>query len=145
MKFYGLTAIVSLIMISILIVIALVDWQTMMMPEFLLVLLALASFILVILKQPVNIIAVVCGGGIISGLMGVFNLCYDDCFGWGDVKIMAIMGAVLKVTGIVKATLIAVITAGIVAGYIRYFKKSKQQYLPFAPFLVFGIIFILFR
>ncbi len=131
--------ILLLTLCSVLLVLAVVDYQTLHLPQVLLNgCLALAvlfnlsycnfswwELLLALLSS--------------SGLMLAFNLAQKDCFGSGDIKLMAFISLALG-NKTYSAMILACLGAGIVAAIMKYHKNYQGRYLAFAPFLVFGII-----
>ena len=80
----------------------------------------------------------------ISLSFAIVNLFKKDSFGFGDVELMAVAGFLLGIRKVLIATYIGIITAGVVAIYLLYLKKTKAKHIAFAPFLSLGIIISLF-
>ncbi len=65
--------------------------------------------------------------------------------GWGDIKLLAMLGAFIGWKGVLFTILTASAT-GTVAGIATMAnkKKGRQTPVPFGPFLAFGAVFYLF-
>jgi prepilin signal peptidase PulO-like enzyme (type II secretory pathway) len=132
------------LLISILLLIAYVDYRTMIIYESSLGALLLTTIVLLYFGGVGCLLDLFLGSVSLSGVMLAFNLFKSDCFGVGDIKLMVIMGALLGLRATVEVGIIAVMTAGILA-IGKKLAQSDEVYLPFAPFLVGGIIFVLLR
>jgi leader peptidase (prepilin peptidase)/N-methyltransferase len=93
------------------------------------------------------VFGVIAGGGILFlfGVSGEFFY-KKEVIGGGDVKLMAGVGAFIGVERVLLAVFIASFLASIVGLTLILFKKrSKETYIPFAPFLSlasFSVIFM---
>ena len=59
--------------------------------------------------------------------------------GWGDVKMVALMGLVLGFPLVFVAIFLAVVSGGLVATVLLMIKaKGRKQGIPFGPFLSLG-------
>jgi leader peptidase (prepilin peptidase)/N-methyltransferase len=67
----------------------------------------------------------------------------EEAMGFGDVKLMAMMGAVLGWRGVLLTFLIGCLW-GAVFGLGRFAVKRRLGYVPFGPFLAVGALTILF-
>ena len=135
-------------MAFILLCIAWIDIDTMKIPNSLLIIAAIAGLCNLLLP-PITLEAFIYAiFGAISGAVplllidGLVRLiAKKPGFGFGDVKLMAVAGMFLGVTGVFFAFIIAFISGGIVAGYLLWAKIMKREsYLPFAPFLCLGVL-----
>lgn len=124
---------------SILIVVCMIDWDTMEIPyRFEVMILGLGILSLVnsgigvlperligifVISVPMILITLLCGG-----------------FGGGDIQLMAASGFLLGWKVNVVAMLIAVIVAGIYGIGVIIIKKKKKIKIPFGPFLAFGLV-----
>jgi len=133
------------IIVSVLLVIAYVDYETMMISDGLLLMILMLSVLYLLFYNQEDLYFLVLGMISVSGIMGLLNLIKRDCFGMGDIKLMAIIGLLLGFDRTINAALIATLSAGTIAVIIKCFYKSENKYLPFAPFLVLGIIINIFR
>lgn len=78
-------------------------------------------------------------GGIIAG---------KEAMGLGDVKFMGAIGLYFGVSGIAQVSLLAFFVGAIVSIFVLLIRvlilKSKDEYMPFGPFLVIGSIACIF-
>ena len=124
---------------SILLILAAVDFQTMYVPESLLL---ACLFITVLMNQVYynhRLSEIFLAILSTSGIMLLFNQINKDGFGSGDIKLMAIISLTLG-SKTFMVMIWAVISAGIIAFYLRFFRNCQSRYLPFVPFLACGII-----
>lgn len=76
----------------------------------------------------------------VSLLMFVLTKITPDCFGGGDIKLMAVAGMLLGWKRNVLAFAIAIVLAGVYALYdLLKNHSSLQSYIAFAPYLSIGI------
>jgi len=125
--------------------IAWIDWDTMRIPDRLIIIIVLAGFSWVLLYQ------IFWQDALLGVLAGALPLLLIDRivrltakkpgFGFGDVKLMAAAGLFLGWYGVFIAYGIAFIAAGVFASYLLLTKKAERgSYLAFGPFLCLGIL-----
>ena len=133
-----------LIFVFILVWVSLQDIKTMLIPDSMIYLGVCIGIIYVSSWQDAVL-------GILAGALPLMIidllvkiLLKKDGFGYGDVKLMAMSGLFIGYIGVIIAFFTAFITAGIFATYLLITKRAKTGgYIPFAPFLSFGIIIAL--
>ena len=77
-------------------------------------------------------------GGLVAG---------KEAMGLGDVKFMGALGLYFGVTATAEISLLAFFIAAVACIAIllvRLFTKSKDEYIPFGPFLALAAIFLIF-
>lgn len=77
-------------------------------------------------------------GGLIAG---------KEAMGLGDVKFMGALGLYFGVTAIAEVSLLAFFIAAIISIFVlivRLITKSKDEYVPFGPFLVLAAVIVIF-
>lgn len=127
-----------------LLLIALIDQQTMNIYLSTIIIFLLLSLILRYLQgfQNTNIIM---DSLCVSLLMLVLNIIVPGSFGFGDVELMFVSGIMLGWVYNLLAMSISILSAGLYAGYLLLIKKvDKKGHIAFGPFLVFGILTSLF-
>lgn len=141
---FQLRMLISFAFIMLFVAIALIDEQTMMIPDELIVVgLVLDMFYFLVL--PYSWWEHVLGFFMISVPVYLLNICYKESFGGGDIKLLAVSGFFLGWQKIFIAMMIAVISASCYAFYLCMIKRiKKNQYMAFAPFITGGIIISLF-
>jgi leader peptidase (prepilin peptidase)/N-methyltransferase len=89
-----------------------------------------------------TLLGMACGAGLVQvvGVVGskVFR---KPAMGFGDVKLMGLLGAFTGWLGVVQAFFLACILGSIVGVVILV--RSRSRYLPFGPFLALGSLFVL--
>ena len=132
----------------VLLCVAWIDWDTMTIPDSLLIIAAIAGVCWVAFF-PHTLSWSDAMIGAIAGALPLFVIdrivllvAKKPGFGFGDVKLMAAAGLFLGWQGIVFAYFAAFIAGGVFAVYLLLVKKAERgSYLPFGPFLCFGIMF----
>lgn len=120
-----------------LVVAGIIDWQTGYIPDFI----SWGGIIISLGKAaweaylPEAVAAMLCLGGLLA-LLYLFS---KGGLGWGDVKLLAAVGAVLGLYQGVIALMIAVIAGGIWASWLLISGRGTlKTAVPFAPFLALG-------
>lgn len=128
---------------SVLIVVCMIDWDTMEIPyrlEVFILCLGILSLMnsglhtlperilgVFAISLPMALITLLCGG-----------------FGGGDIQLMAVSGFLLGWKATVVAMLIAVIAAGFFGIAVMIRKRKRKLKIPFGPFLAFGLVWASF-
>ena len=127
-----------------LIVIAIIDYNTM--DIYLSTILSL--LVLVITYRyliGMNFVESAIAALLISLTMFIFNFFIPDSFGFGDIELMFVSGILLGIKRNILAFCLGVIIAGLYVSYLLIFKKvDVKKHIAFAPFLVVGIVILLF-
>jgi len=128
-----------------LICLALIDYDTLIIPDSLLIV-ALISGVGWLILTGTDVWWAF--GGMLAG--GLPLLVIDVLvriflkkpgFGFGDVKLMAVCGLFLGVSGVVSAYFIAFVAGGLYGGFLLYTGKARTGgYFAFAPFLCVGVV-----
>lgn len=130
---------------ELLLVVSVIDFNTMMIPNGLNVSLAILAFISYWFHPEISLIHRLIGMIVISLPMFVMNLIVSHSFGGGDVKLMIAAGFLLGWTKTLVAGLIGIMSASIYALYLLIKKRaSRKSHMPFGPFLSLGIMMSLF-
>lgn len=143
---FGLTieTIIVFLIVMVLVVIAIIDYQTM--DIYLSTILTL--LILVIIYQTfvqMDLMTLLIGGLCISIPMFILNMIIPSSFGFGDIELMFVSGLLLGWQNNLLATFIGIIIGGIYAGYLLLSHKVEAKgHIAFGPFLIIGIITSLF-
>jgi leader peptidase (prepilin peptidase)/N-methyltransferase len=135
---YSWSTIIGFLFSAILIVIAMIDLDTMdIYDEFHFIIIALALVNIILLKG--NLIDHLIGSLLIS--IPFFLIAYfTQGLGGGDIKLMAAGGLLFGVQSIAVAAMIGIISGGIVAAFLLIFKKKERKsMIPFGPFLCIGL------
>lgn len=143
---FGVTmeTIIVFVIVMVLMVIAVIDYQTM--DIYLSTIITL--LILVIIYQgfvQMNIMTLLIGALCISIPMFILNLIIPSSFGFGDIELMFVSGLLLGWQNNLFAAFVGIITGGIYASYLLLSHKVEAKgHIAFGPFLIFGIITALF-
>ncbi|MGL4605984.1 MAG: prepilin peptidase [Eubacteriaceae bacterium] len=126
---------------GILLCIAIIDYDTLTIPNGLIVGLMFLIAPSLILFPEVSLLSRWGGFLIVSTPMFLMTQWIPQSFGGGDIKLVAVMGAILGIKGIVLGTFIGIILGGITGGVIllKHSKDKKQKHMAFAPCLCLGI------
>lgn len=117
-----------------------IDLHTMTIPNECILALIIPTGILCLLQPDITLTMRIIGFFIISFPMYGLILIIPDCFGGGDVKLIAVCGFLLGWENIVLAGCIAVLLGGMYAGYVcMRGERKKNKYIAFGPFLVIGM------
>ncbi len=78
--------------------------------------------------------------GFLAGfiLLLAVSLATDGGIGGGDIKLVALLGIPLGVSGLMAALVLSCLSALIHLGIRRAYKKKAAENIPFAPYLFFG-------
>ena len=86
------------------------------------------------------------GAGLAMGLFLVIALVSRGGMGMGDVKMAALMGAMLGYPVIFAGIFMAIVGGGLISVLLLVFKiKGRKEGIPFGPFLALGTLAALFR
>lgn len=135
---FTLQTIIGIILVSILIIIAVIDIDTLEIPDrFQILILVLALFNLS--QSPLSLIDHLIGFFIIS--VPFYGIAYvTGGIGGGDIKLIAIAGFLLGYRATLVAFFIASILGGIMAVYLLVTKqKERKSLIAFGPYLCIGI------
>lgn len=125
----------------ILLAITMIDFDTMTIPNGLLIALLVPIVFMCLLHPEISWFERILGFFCVSVPMYVLILIIPDCFGGGDVKLIAICGVLLGWKMTLLAAFIAILMGGIYAVYLMATKKSKKgAYIAFGPYLSVGIM-----
>ena len=143
---YGFTwmTLVSFVLAMILLTITMIDFDTMTIPNGLVIALVAPVIVCAVLEPQISISSRVIGMASVSGFMLLMTLAIPDCFGGGDMKLMFVCGFMLGWINTLLAGFIGLLAGGIYASYLMVTKKSKEQsHMAFGPYLCLGIFIAL--
>ncbi len=141
---------IAIILISTLLIIIISDYQTMIIPDELLIFSFILLAICIYIKSGLKGLIISIGAGVLSFLfmfalkkIGDF-LFKKESMGGGDIKLMFILGLTLGFPEAILTVFLASFIGLPVSLWILYKKKNHE--IPFGPFLAVGaIIILLFR
>ena len=78
--------------------------------------------------------------GLLAGfvLLLAVSLATNGGIGGGDIKLVALLGIPLGVSGLMTALVLSCLSALIHLGIRKAYKKKAAEHIPFAPYLFFG-------
>lgn len=122
-----------------LLTISLIDLKIMIIPDCL----VLSCFVIGMMSIPfmnLSLLDRIFGFFVISCPLYILNLFIPDCFGGGDIKLIAVCGLMLGWKLVLVGMFIAVIIAGCYAGYLMLTHKvDKKGHIAFGPYICFGM------
>ncbi|MEO1815712.1 MAG: prepilin peptidase [Acetobacterium sp.] len=124
---------------AILICITMIDFDTMTIPNGLVIALMAPALLSFFFFPQVGILSRVIGIFVISLPMLALALVIPDAFGGGDIKLMAVAGFMLGWGNTLLATFIGLLLGGAVAVYLLA-QKTKDKHMAFGPYLCIGIM-----
>lgn len=131
--------------LSVLTVVALVDWDTLEIWDTCCLLLALCGLAAGVLFPDMGWPSRLLGAGIVSVPMLILALLIPGGFGGGDIKLMAAAGLLLGAANTVCAAFLAVLSGGLYGGVLLARRKiGRKEHFAFGPFLCAGIALALF-
>lgn len=137
---FGITwmTLIAIIFTMILIAISMIDFDTLEIPNELIIALILCA-ITSILVYNISISDRILGFFIISVPMYLLIIAIPNSFGGGDVKLIAACGLLLGYQNTILAMFIAIIIGGFYAIYLLVTKKvTKQTHIAFGPYICLG-------
>lgn len=133
--------IVVFVIMMILVAITMIDFDTMTIPNGLVIALIIPVVVMIGLHPEISLVDRLLGFFSISLPMYILILIIPDCFGGGDVKLIAVCGALLGWKGTLLAGFIAILIGGGYASYLLVSKKAKKGvHIAFGPYLCVGIV-----
>lgn len=124
---------------AILICITMIDFDTMIIPNGLVLALMAPALVSFFFFPEVGILSRVIGIFAISLPMLILVLFIPDAFGGGDIKLMAVAGFMLGWEHTLLAAFIGLLLGGAVA-VVLLAKKTPDKHMPFGPYLCIGIM-----
>jgi len=136
---FDIAALSAFLIAMILLAIAVIDFKTMMIPDSLIIVLAVIALLNIIFIHNITITERLIGLVCVSIPMLLLAMTLG-AFGMGDIKLMAVAGFLLGWQNTLLAMFIGIILAGIVGIRILIVKKGKEKKMPFGPYLSIGIL-----
>jgi|AKYZ01.1.fsa_nt_gi Type II secretory pathway, prepilin signal peptidase PulO and related peptidases len=130
--------ILCIVLISIIIVLTaidIIDNTTMIIPDGLLCILAGLVICYNVQYATIAIIENIIGMCIVSMPMLFINLFVVEAFGGGDIKLMIVIGLFLGWQKTLLTIVLATLLGGVYVSSMIVIKKTRNTYIPFAPYL----------
>ncbi len=124
---------------AILICITMIDFDTMIIPNGLVLALMAPALVSFFFFPELGLLSRVIGIVAISLPMLLLTLFIPDAFGGGDIKLMAVAGFMLGWGDTLLAAFIGILLGGAVAVYLLL-KKTTAKHMAFGPYLCIGIM-----
>ncbi|MGX8835199.1 prepilin peptidase [Amedibacillus sp. YH-ame6] len=138
---FQLEALFVFILFVILLAITMIDFDTMEIPNGLVLMLFIPIIGMLFVQTDVSVIDRIVGFFSVSLPMYVLTRCIPDCFGGGDIKLIAVCGILLGWELTLFATFVSLLLGGGYAIYLLLRKKTeKDSYMAFGPYLSIGIM-----
>lgn len=133
-------ALAAFVLYAILIAVALIDLDTMTIPNGLVLALVVPAICAIFLFPEVSIWSRIIGFFVVSVPMLLLAWWIDGCFGGGDIKLMAVCGFLLGWQNALLATFIGILLGGLYAVFLLLTKRTgRKDHIAFGPFLAFGV------
>jgi leader peptidase (prepilin peptidase)/N-methyltransferase len=147
----SLPALVYFIFIAVLIVVTFIDIDHRIIPDVItlpgIVLALAASFLLPRVGFTDALLGIALGGGSLLAVAAIYRLITkNEGMGMGDVKLLAMIGALIGWKGVIFTIFIGSLTGSLVGFVLVLAQKRKDLKLavPFGPFLSLGAAFYIF-
>ncbi len=139
---YSVYTLVCMLMFSILLVISVIDFKDLIIPNQLVIAILLIAACYSLYDG--NYLSHIIGFFVVSLVLLIINIITKGGIGMGDVKLMAVGGLLLGISKILASFVIGSVVAGIAGIILLLLKKaSRESKIPFGPFLAFGIMTVL--
>lgn len=140
---FDFKAIDIFIILIILLAIALIDYDTMTIPNKLIIALAVpvaaSYFVFLTPDLQTRLLGMI----VVALPLFLVNLIKKDSFGGGDIKLCFVMGFLLGVSGIIVGAIIGIILGGF-AGLIQMKNNPELKHMAFGPYLCIGMTLAFF-
>ncbi|HBL84805.1 MAG: peptidase [Clostridiales bacterium GWF2_38_85] len=137
---YSVLSLIYFTFSSILVAVAFIDIDTMTIPNGLIIVLLVPTLASLLFAQQPDIISRIIGFFIISLPMFLITFAIPDCFGGGDIKLIAVCGFMLGWHNTLVALFIGLIFGGI-HGIILLTKdkNNRKKHIAFGQYLCVGV------
>jgi len=120
--------------------IAIIDKETMNIPNELIIEVMIVAIISIHFFPEISLLSRITGIISVSGILLIITLIVPGAFGGGDIKLMAASGIFLGGKSCLAAFIIAILTAGAYGIYLLATqKKGRKDHFAFGPFLCIGM------
>lgn len=136
---FDVMCLISFSFSMILLSISMIDYDTMIIPNGLII----CCLVIAILSVPfleVSIMDRIIGFFVVSVPMFLMNFIIPDCFGGGDIKLLAASGLLMGWVDLLVGMFIAVILAGSYACFLMVTHRiDRKAHMAFGPYICFGV------
>lgn len=137
---FSLEAVIIFLVAAILIAIAMIDFDTMTIPDELVIAIIPLALVMVYLQNDISLLSRIIAFFEISIPMIMLNYFVQDSFGGGDVKLISVCGIILGWQNTLLAMFIAILIGGFYAIYLLVSGKSKKgAHIAFGPYICIGV------
>lgn len=130
---------------SVLIVISMIDLDTQTIPDRMHVIIGSIAFINILIQRDISVLASAGMGFIVGG--GFFLLLAiitKGGMGGGDIKLMAVLGLLFGLKGIILLIFLAFVIGAVVSVSMLVAKlKQRKEFIPFGPFIAISGLFVM--
>ncbi len=134
-------ALFAFVFAGLLLLISLIDLETMTIPDWAIIAIAVLALLSLLLEVRTDIIQRLIGFFVISLPMLIICLIIPDAFGGGDIKLMAVCGFLLGWKNTLLAFFIGAVLGAIAVVILLVRKKTKKgAHIPFGPALSAGCL-----
>lgn len=132
-------------LICFLALISLIDISYHIIPNRVLIIGLLVGLLFIIIFSHQRLPEALLACGAVGGLTALISYGTKGALGMGDVKLLACLGILLGLWGLLKVLLWAAILSGLTGLILLMTKRvTKKTSMPFAPFILIGSLLILF-
>lgn len=132
-------SVVMAVFSAVLIVITMIDFDTMTIPDGLVITTMILAIPLLFIDDGITLKSKIIGFFVISVPMLVLTMIIGGAFGGGDIKLIAACGLILGAKNVAFAMFVAILIGGFVAIYLLSTKKTKKNaQIPFGPYICIG-------
>ncbi len=139
-KGFSVISVFIFIVSAILIAITMIDFDTMTIPDGLVIALIPLAIFMAFIQADISVLSRIIGFFAASLPMILLNILIQDSFGGGDVKLIAVCGFMLGWENTLLAMFIAILIGGVYAVYLLVSGKSKKgAHIAFGPYICIGV------
>lgn len=146
-KVYGFTEIFIAysFLVVLLIIIAIIDIKEKIIPNKIIILGMIIGTIFLFINKEISILSRVFGALISGGIFAGISVLTRGALGMGDAKLASMIGLFVGLWDIMATMFLASIASGIVGIFlIIKDRNNKNKTIPFAPFILLGLILTMF-
>jgi leader peptidase (prepilin peptidase)/N-methyltransferase len=130
--------------VAILTVASFVDVQKKVIPNTLIIIGSVIGIVMLFLNTEIAYISVLAAVVVIGGIFLIISFVTEGSFGMGDVKLIACLALFVGLEKLIGTLFVSFIASGFIGLiFLIRSKKNAKKELPFAPFLLLGLIVIL--